>query len=206
MQRIEIGCDTIFHNASQILIHSLHGRRGKIMGNSLQDQFLKLGLANKKQVNKIKKNKYQQKKAKGIKPEDNESKILAQEAMAQRKKRDTVLNKKRNKKLKQKEAVAQIRQLIEKYRQQYNEGDTPYNFSDNNKIKRIYLPKEICDKLGAGKLAIVRQAGEYQIVPAQIGRKIQTLNKKQVILLHSPTKPDTEDPYAEFQIPDDLVW
>ncbi len=178
------------------------------MGNSLQDQFLKLGLIDKKKVNKTKKEQHQKKKAKGKKRVIDESKILAQKAQEQQKERNRELNRLRNEERRAKESAAQIRQLIETNRLNYDKGDTPYNFTDNNKIKRIFLSKEIADNLGKGRLAIVRQAGEYQIVPADLATKIQKVNKNLVVLLHSQKKQeaDTDDPYAEFKVPDDLVW
>ncbi len=178
------------------------------MGNSFQDQFLKLGLVDKKQVNKIKKKKHQQKKAKVKSPEPDESKILAEKAQEQKKKRAQERNRKKNEKIKQKESAAQIHQLIENNRIQYDEGEIPYNFTDYNKVKRLLLSKEIADKLGSGKLAIVRQAGVYHIIPADIARKVQEFNRKMIVLLHKPKEisPEADDPYAEFQVPDDLMW
>ncbi len=178
------------------------------MGNSFQDQFLKLGLVDKKQVNQIKKTKHRQKKAKVKDQEADESKMLAEQAQVQKSRRVKERNRKKNAKQKQKESAAQIHQLIENSRLQYDEGDIPYKFSDDNKVKRLLLSKEIADKLGSGKLAIVRQAGVYQIVPAIVARKVQEFNKKMVVLLHQPKEigADADDPYAEFQVPDDLMW
>jgi uncharacterized protein len=176
------------------------------MGNSLQDQFLKLGLANKKQVNKIKKKKHQLKKTKAVDTEALESKTLAQKAQNERQQRDRQLNRKKKKKIQKNEIAGQIRQLIETNRLTMEEGDTPYKFSDNNVIKRLFLTKEISDQLSNGKLAIVRQAGEYQIIPAETAFKIQKLNRNQIVLLHKPKKVEADDPYAEFEVPDDLMW
>ncbi|MCP3930157.1 MAG: DUF2058 domain-containing protein, partial [Bacteroidetes bacterium] len=115
---------------------------------------------------------------------------------------------KKNRERRQKEAAAQIRQLIETNLIQMDTGDTPYNFSDNNKIKKIYLPAEYVEKLGKGTIAIVRQAGEYQLVPSDVALKIEQLNRKQVIVFHKSKEKNstTDDPYAEFEVPDDLMW
>lgn len=176
------------------------------MGNSLQDQFLKLGLANKKQVNKIKKQKHQLKKNKGVDSEVMESKSLAQKAQKEKQEKDRKLNRKKKKKVQKNEIAGQVRQLIETHRLVLEEGDTAYKFSDNNVIKRLFLSQDICNKLSNGKLAIVRQAGEYQIIPAEIAHRIEKLNRNQIVLLHKPKKKAEDDPYAEFEVPDDLMW
>ncbi len=177
------------------------------MSKSLQDQLLKLGIVSKKQANTVKKEKHKQKKTKAKSTEASESKTIAQEARQKQKKRSQKLNRLQNIERKEKESAARIRQLIEKNRLTINEGDFPYNFSDENKIKKIYITKELAGNLGNGNLAIVRQAGEYQIIPSGIARKIQEVNKNLVVLLHTKKKnAEGEDPYADFQVPDDLMW
>ncbi len=178
------------------------------MSKSLQDQFLKLGLVNKKQANTVKKKKHQQKKAKTQGPDAEETKKIVQEAQQKKKKRSKELNRLQNKERQEKESAARIRQLIEKYRLTIEQGDIPYKFTDNNKIKRIFLPKEVADKLGNGSLAIVRQAGEYQIVPSGIAGEIEKVNKNLVVLMHERKSEvaDDNDPYADYKVPDDLMW
>jgi uncharacterized protein len=180
------------------------------MGSTLQDQFLKMGLVDKKQVNSVKKAQHKQKAEQGKKESINEGKIQAQQALVARKEHSRLLNHQKNEELKEQETAAQIRQLIDSNRVSMAGGETPYNFTDNNKIKRLFLNKETIEGLSRGTLAIVRQAGEYQIVPAGVALKVQKFNRKLVVVFHSqkknPSPPDQEDPYAEFQVPEDLIW
>lgn len=179
------------------------------MGSTLQDQFLKMGLVDKKQANTVKKAQHKQKTDQRKNEITNESKIQAEKALAEKKQRDRLLNQKKNVGLKEKETAAQIRQLIDSNRVSMEEGQTPYNFTDNNKIKRLFLQKETTVRLSRGDLAIVRQAGGYQIVPAEVALRVQKFNKNLVVVFHAPKKdptPDREDPYAEFQVPEDLIW
>lgn len=179
------------------------------MGSTLQDQFLKMGLVDKKQANTVKKAQHKQKTGLGSKEKNNETKIQAQQTLAEKKQHDKLLNQKRNETLREQETIAQIRQLIETNRVPMEEGKTPYNFNDNNTIKRIFLHKETIEQLSRGDLAIVRQAGEYQIIPAGVADKVMKFNKKLVVVFHTPKKsssPDQDDPYADFQIPEDLIW
>lgn len=179
------------------------------MGSSLQDQFLKMGLVDKKQVKKAKKQKHDQRKS--GKPHDDVNSIaeMSKQAMAEKKKRDLQLNKKKIAAREAKEATAKARQLIDTHKITYDEGGIAYKFTDNNTIKKIYLSNKIINNLASGKIGIVKQAGEYLLVPAAVIYKIRELNDKLVILLNvSSTKNETDedDPYAEYQVPDDLMW
>ncbi len=179
------------------------------MGSSLQDQFLKMGLVDKKKANKAKKAKHNQRKL-GKKQEDaNEIALMSKQALAEKKKRDQQLNKKKIAEREAKEAAAKARQLIETHKITVEKGDIPYNFNDNNTIKKVYLNDKIIDNLVKGKIGIVKQAGEYQYVPANVIYKVRELNSKLVILLNKETaknKSQEDDPYAEFEVPDDLMW
>ena len=58
-----------------------------------------------------------------------------------------------------------------------------------------------------GKLGIARIEGRYELVPKTIAEKIQQRNDKRVILFENTEQEiDENDPYAEFQVPDDLMW
>jgi uncharacterized protein len=179
------------------------------MGSTLQDQFLKMGLVDKKKANTIKKAHHEQRTGQGAKEETNESRIQVRQTQAEKKERSRLLNQKKNEELQERETAARIRQLIDSNRLPLEDGETLYNFTDTNKIKRLFLKKEMIERLSSGNLAIVRQAGEYQIVPAGVAEKVQKFNKNLVVVFHAPKKnisPTLEDPYAEYQVPDDLMW
>ena len=181
----------------------------RTMGSTLQDQFLKMGLVEKKQANTVRKAQHQQKTQKGNKAPVPEEKIQAQKALAEKKERSKLLNQKKNEELKEQETAAQIRQLIASNRISAEGGDTPYNFTDSNTIKRVFLPKHLTAQLSTGDLAIVKQAGEYQIVPAEVARKVQAYNKNLIVVFHASSKEPPsghDDPYAAFQVPEDLIW
>jgi uncharacterized protein len=179
------------------------------MGNTLQDQFLKMGLVDKKKANTIKKSHHNQRTGQGAKEETQERSIQVRKAQEKKKERSRLLNQKRNEEIKEQETAARIRQLIDSSRLPMEGGEAPYNFTDTNKIKRLFLTKIMVERLSSGDLAIVRQAGEYQIVPAGVAEKVQKFNKNLVVVFHAPKKnisPGLEDPYAEYQVPDDLMW
>lgn len=177
------------------------------MGSTLQEQFLKMGLVDNKQVKKAKKAQHLHKTLNVNK--DNEIKAGAQQALKEKKARSRLLNQTRNEGTNKQETASRIRQLIEANRIAVQGGETPYNFTDNNTIKRLYLKKEIVEQLGNGDLAIVKQAGDYQIIPSEVAEKIREYNKNLIVVHHSQIQDTTraeKDPYAEYKVPDDLIW
>ena len=177
------------------------------MGNSLQDQFLKMGLVDKKKHSQVKKEKHARKTSGQTK--ENEIADMARQALAEKKKRDRQLNKKKIAQREAKEATAKARQLIETHKIPIEAGEITYNFKDENTVKKLDLPTKVVERLTSGKIGIVKLAGEYQLVPADIIYKIRELNANMVGLLNTTSSKkamDADDPYAEYEIPDDLMW
>ncbi len=175
---------------------------------SLQDQLLKAGLIDTKKAGKIKKTKYrqaQQKQKNKIETLD-EAKLAAQQAQAEKVERDRQLNQQRKREVERKAIAAQVRQLIEMNRQP-GDGDIGYSFSDGALIKRIYVSEAQLKQLGNGRLCIIKQDEQYEIIPTLVAHKIQLRDDVTQILSNKPTEiADEDDPYADFQIPDDLMW
>lgn len=182
------------------------------MGNSFQDQFLKLGLIDKKQVSKAKKQKHQKKKTQLPKKQVvvDENALLAQEALAKKKARSRELNRQREEKLKKREEAAAIKQLVEKHRLDKDDKGNPYRFNAQGKIQRIFVKKEMADELSSGKLAIVGLGKSYEVVPSAVGEKIRAVNGQVFVLINTRGGTEGEksddDPYAGYEVPDDLMW
>lgn len=183
------------------------------MGNSLQDQLLKAGLVNQKQLTKANQEKRrtdkQQRKTKAIPVDQN--KLRKQQEVAAKAERDRRLNRQRELETERKAIAAQIKQLIEAHRLPKAKGeddsDVAYNFADKNKIKKIYVSASMKNNLIAGKLAIVKLAGKYELVPTTIAEKIRSRDEKRVILCNDKqASEDENNAYAEYQVPDDLMW
>ena len=61
--------------------------------------------------------------------------------------------------------------------------------------------------LSSGSLAIVQHGGGYEVIPREAALKIQERDPRRVLLLSTQTEaPEAVDPYAAYQIPDDLMW
>ena len=58
-----------------------------------------------------------------------------------------------------------------------------------------------------GSLGIARIEGRYELIPKTIAEKIQKRNEKRVVLFTNDEQEiNADDPYADYQIPDDLTW
>ena len=182
------------------------------MANSLRDQFLKMGLADKKQVSQAKKATYKKNKEqdKGRSQGPDENKLHAQQALTENKEQARIANQRLQEEAKKNEALAQIRQLIATNRLSLEDGAIAYRFTDSNRITKLLLPtKEMVDELSQGRLAIVREKGGYAVVPSTVAERIREW-QPDLIVLHNAapqgSQTDPDDPYAAYKIPDDLVW
>ena len=178
-------------------------------GISLRDQLLKAGLVNQKQAKQVSKEKQKEQRLvhKGQAQVDDSQKRAAQEALAEKVKRDQELNRQQQEKVEQKARTAQVKQLIEASRLPKLTTEDYYNFDDDKKVKRISVNALVRNKLSSGSLAIVHHGGGYEIIPREAALKIQERDPRRIVLLNTPTEaPDADDPYAAYQVPDDLMW
>lgn len=176
---------------------------------SLQEQLLKAGLADEKKARAVKNEKRKQRKQQ---PKGavvvNEAEERARQARQEKAERDRQLNLERKQEAEKKAIQAQIRQLIETNRLDRSRGETSYQFVDGKKIKKILVDDTMVDQLSRGRLAVVRQGEYYDIVPEKVARKIMERDAAAVIVLHDRKQDDAgeDDPYAGYEIPDDLMW
>ena len=182
------------------------------MPNSLQDQLKKSGLVDDKKSKRLKRAKNKQEKLarKTKSPSVHEAKLALEKAKAEQVERDRQLNLEKNKQAEQNALAAQIKQLIE-MNAISKEGDQKFNFTDANVIKHMYVSQAQVDQLSRGTLAIVVQKNgkdrNYVLVPMGVALKIEQRDQEVVLFkAQENTTIDEDDPYAEFQIPDDLTW
>ena len=180
-------------------------------GSSLGDQLRAVGLVTEKQLKKAQKGQHRKdtRIRQGIEKDD--SKIEAQKIMESKSALDLEKNKLRDKELESKSVLAQIKQLIVMNKKR-EKGDTAYNFTLENKIKKIYISEENKKQLNLGHLAIVSSRSgdnnEIELVPKRVAEKIAERNEESILYHYDKSKNviDEDDPYKDFQIPDDLEW
>ena len=189
------------------------------MGNSLQDQLKKAGLANAKQAAKAKRAQGQKARdaQRGVIVED-EAARLAREAQAAKVARDRELNRAAQDAREAREIQAQIRQIVDMNRVA-ERGGAEFRFTDGTRIRTVHVEEEARDALVKGRLGVVRldgskgAAGEprYEIVPRAVAKKVAERDAERVVLLNSRDEAaeapaPEDDPYAGYEVPDDLMW
>ena len=181
------------------------------MGNALQEQLLNMGLVDKNQANRAKSAKHKKMKQQRNSKQGvvDEAKNLAEQSMREKMQRDKELNRQKEEKAQEKAIIAQIKQLIDVNKIKKGNGDDlAYNFEDNKNIKRVFVTQEAHDNIAAGKLSIVKLNGQYEIIPTPVADKIKQRDESYIILRNDPSQEDKEsdDFYADYEIPDDLMW
>lgn len=179
------------------------------MGISLQDQLLKAGLVDKKQASQARKQKKKaQRQTKGRSTSSEDTAALARAAAELKAEKDRELNRLRLEAAERKAMLAQVRQLVEGHRIHVEDGEIGYNFSHEGKIRTLQVTPDLRNRLADGQVVIVAIAGEYALVPQDVADKIRSRDEDCVITTPSAEVPTTadEDPYAGYEVPDDLVW
>ena len=139
----------------------------------------------------------------------DEAKELVQKAQAEKAERDRELNQLIKQQEEQKHLIAQVKQLIELNKQPKDADGLAYHFNDNNKIKTLYVSETMREQIIRGRLAIVKLGESYEVVSSEVAKKISLRDATSVIVdnEHCASVVDNkDDPYADYQIPDDLMW
>ncbi|PTA74713.1 DUF2058 domain-containing protein [Serratia sp. Nf2] len=175
---------------------------------TLQEQMLKAGLVTSKKMAKV------QRTAKKSRVQAREAREAVEENKKAQLERDKQLNEQQKQAALSKEYKAQVKQLIEMNRIVLAKGDIGFNFTDGNLIKKILVDKATQTQLINGRLAIARlvvenrEECEYAIIPASVADKIAQRDVASIVLHSalSQEEQDEDDPYADFKVPDDLMW
>ncbi len=177
--------------------------------SSLQDQLLKAGLVSKDKA--VKANSAKRKKAKINRKhkieELDQDKAAAEKMMAEQAEKARQLNQQKNQAAEEKAIFAQIKQLIQSNSQALGSPQISFNFTDDNKIKKLDVSNQVHRHLSNGLLAIAKEKDSYYLVPHKIAEKISQRAPDVIIPLNQQAEEIAEDdPYADYQIPDDLMW
>ena len=163
-----------------------------------------------KQLNKQKRKQQKQAKHSGAKTESQEIKEAAASALKEKVEQDKARASELNKLEEQKQIAHQIKQLILSNKIDKGKVDTDYQFSDGKKIKKILVSATHHKQLVSGYLAVVALDEQYELVPAIIAEKIAQRDDSKVKVLNKSAATEEnvveDDPYADYQIPDDLMW
>lgn len=184
------------------------------MAKSLQEQLLAAGLVDKNKAKKAAKEMKRQDHLKRTGQEHSldEAKQRAAQALQQKALRDRELNLQKEQQAQAKAIAAQVSQLVASNAIASAHADIKYQFVEGKKVKSLYVDQAIFDRLSRGQLAIValHQQGEkkYQVVALAIAEKIKQRQEQHFVYIAEKNSQALaeDDPYAAYQIPDDLMW
>ncbi len=179
------------------------------MGNSLADQLLKAGLSNKHKAAKARKAVNHQKKMKDRgQLAETESERLAREAESAKQQRDRELNAARDAERLAKEQLAQGRNIVEHAQQKLQAGEQSFHYTHGATVKTLLLDQEQHRHLTRGLLAVAALDSKGVLIPARAAEKLEQRCAELLLAWHKgeDDTPDEDDPYADYQIPDDLMW
>jgi uncharacterized protein len=180
--------------------------------NPLQEQLLKAGLVKKSKLAEVAREQNKARHAKGP-AEPNEIQLEAERARAGKAERDRALAAERKAQARITELRAQARQIIED-RKVPRSGESEYRFTADSAIRTVLVNEELRKKLSAGALVIARLDERYELLPRAAADKVRERDASLIVLDHGqdvgtePSAATSEDDayYAQFLVPDDLVW
>jgi uncharacterized protein YaiL (DUF2058 family) len=186
------------------------------MRNPLQDQLLKAGLVKKSQVAQAAREQAKQRQGKapaGPTDEQREAeRARAERARAERVERDRALAAERNAQARAHEQRAQARQIVETQRLRAA-GEIEYRFVDGHAIRTLLVDAAQRTQLASGALVIARHGEGYALLPRTAADKVRERDASMIVLDHAnagaaPAAPASDDDayYAQFKVPDDLIW
>lgn len=182
------------------------------MNDLFREQLLKAGLATKKQAKAAAHEeniarRQRRKEADGDEAPPTPEQLAAQKAIEEKRERDRQLNLEREAEQKAQALHAQSDDLIRQHALQNTKGPVDYKFADEGKVKSLSVSRETQIQLRDGATGIVWGAGGYHLVPRAIAEKIEERTPARLVLLNNaPDSLAPDDPYAEYPVPDDLMW
>ena len=180
------------------------------MSDSLRDQLLKVGLINKKQASDAERHAHRKERPSPAKqslpPKVDAAAAALRAAHSAKVARDQALNRKQQQKAEKKARAAQIKQWVNEQRLPPVEAGEAYNFVDGPKIRRVTVTPGVRAQIGRRELAIVRNEGGYDLVPAALAARIRERDPNAFIFFGGADSAPADDAYSEFSVPDDLIW
>jgi uncharacterized protein YaiL (DUF2058 family) len=178
--------------------------------NPLQEQLLKAGLVKKSKVAEVAREQVKARHGKGA-PEHSEIQREAERARADKAERDRALAAGRKAQARAAELRAQARQIIED-RKVPRSGEGEYRFTVDGAIRTMLVDDDLRRKPSSGALVIVRLDDRFELLPRVAADKVRERDAGLVVLDHGQgaaieaTTSEDDAYYAQFKVPDDLVW
>ena len=178
---------------------------------SLQEQLMKSGLINKqkaKQAQTEKRRKAKQKKKKGS-VQVTEIQVAINDQKENQKQQDLAKNRQTQAELDKRAAHGKLIQMIAQHCEKNYQGEVDYHFTYDNKVKRIAVNEQTQQGLSRGSLAICVLNDEFYLINKEAAARLAEIDQSVLVSLNEKVEAEqvaTDDPYAEFAVPDDLMW
>ncbi|WP_163930857.1 DUF2058 family protein [Paraferrimonas sp. SM1919] len=176
---------------------------------SLQDQLVKAGLVNKQQAKQARAAKRKKRKQGGT----DDNKILSQQVLEQRQQqaeKDKQLNLEKYENELQLGRIRALRTELPKAAIKLDENaELEYNYTFAGKVLKLYVNEEQRQGLANGALGIARVDDKSYVLPNKLVERVQKINPQWVAYIYDGDEQVSaveDDPYADYQIPDDLMW
>jgi len=108
-----------------------------------------------------------------------------------------------------KEQNLRIKQILTHHQLTRTDGDNEYNYTFGSKIKKLSLDSTTHKALVNGRLSLCGLEDVTYIVTRETAEKLAELDKDVILVQNDKAvdeQIDEDDPYADYQIPDDLMW
>ena len=194
------------------------------MSSSLQEQLVQAGLANEESANRSRqggRHRAGGKRGGGKKQgSGRKARQSGQQAAADKANHDAAPPTPREKKEEQaapaperqptaEEKADRLRQMIRANRIDRAYAGVPYRFTQGSRVREIAVTGTQQGRIARGELAVVSDGERNELVPAKVARRVRGIDPAAVLVLNSANErgDDTgDDPYADYRVPDDLMW
>lgn len=180
--------------------------------NPLQEQLLKAGLVKKGKVAEVAREQNKARHGKGpVKPSEIQQE--AERARAEKADRDRALAAEQKARARTAELAKQARQIIED-KKVPRTGELEYRFTVDGVIRTLLVNDTLKQQLSTGVLVIAHLDDGFELLPRAAAEKVRERDASRIVLDHGQAKDaesdaaSTEDDayYAQFKVPDDLMW
>ena len=179
--------------------------------NPLQEQLIKAGLAKKSKAAEVAREQNKARHGKGP-AAPGEIQLEAARVRTEKVEHDRALAAQGKAKARITELRAQARQIIQD-RQVPCSGDSEYRFNADGAIRTLLVNEDLRKKLASGALVIAHIDQNYALLPRAAAEKVRERDASLIVLDHgqaagseSATSSEDDAYYAQFKVPDDLVW
>lgn len=186
------------------------------MSNSLQEQLVQAGLADEESLNKSREGG--RKRGRGRKKGGGRHKSDPAKKGASASRAETADTRAGNTAPEQaqprreptaEEKADRVRQMIRANRIDRTYAAVPYRFTEDSRIREIAVTGSQQARIARGELAVVTDGERCELVPAKVARRIRGSDPRAVLVLNAEGErpaSDDDDPYADYPVPDDLMW